>query len=593
MKQYSQYFAFESILDALASMRMRQAAKRHERQFYWNILENVEFPLAGEPVAVERYLPPRRLWRRPAKANRRRQPSSSVWRAAIIRTVLGYRRQGKLADEAWGRNLLEFVDSLQRKISAPAFALERPVVRVFHKDDDWLKLRVITEYQHLEDRLILAQTAKYLKDAWDDVFLDVSYAFRKSRPACSPTHHQAIRELQAYRAEHEAQKLFAAECDIQGFYDAIGHDVLRGAIASIERQRAENGSEPIDPMAMRVMDAYLNTFFFAEGGAVNPAIVAAYQEKNGTVPDAPKNGNGDNNKLRVGIPQGGALSPVLANVVLHAADMAVVQEGERDPELFYARFCDDTLLVHSSRLKCREALRRYKGALKQLDLPVHPVNKGIRYGADYYEAKSKGPFQWTHAGASRRGMPWISFVGYQVHCDGEIRLRKKTVQKHFKRQVREVTAISRHLTEANADALKMEPQEVYNRVKGRIVSLGVGRSDVRKKCMEQIQHCWMDAFPLLEEAPFVLRQLRALDRNRERQLHRLKRQLEKHAQTQGQKIRIYKHPSGVLLSNSGLNKQSRLFLSDESVSYVGRLKKQAPFELRIKNAPPSIRGYNL
>ena len=593
MKRYSQYFTFEAILDVLASIRMRQAAKRHERQFYWEILVDAEFPLAGEPIVAECYLPPRRLWRRPAKANRRRQPSSAVWRAALIRTVLGYRRQGKLADEAWGRNLLALVDSIQRKIAGPAFALQIPKVRVFHKDGDWLKLRVITEYQHLEDRLILTQTAKYLKDELDDVLLDVSYAFRRSRPACNPTHHQAVRDLQAYRTERVGQKLFAAECDIQGFYDAIGHAAVRDALGKIECQRADAGCEPLDAAALHVVDAYLDSFCFADGGKVNPDIVAAYREENGTVPDVPINGLRKTNMRRVGIPQGGALSPVLANVVLHAADMAVVQDGERDPELFYARFCDDTLLVHSSRQKCSEALRRYKGALKRLDLPVHSVNKGIRYGVDYYKAKSKGPFQWAHAGASRRGMPWISFVGYQVHCDGEIRLRKTTVHKHFKRQVREVSAITGYLKEAKADALKKKPQEVFNSARARMISLGVGRPDVRRRCADQSQHCWMDAFPLLEETPFVLRQLRALDRNRERQLHRLKRQLEKHAKTQGEMIRIYKHPLGVLLAKLGKDKQRRLFLSDESVSYVGRLKKRAPFELRIKNAPPSIRGYNL
>lgn len=592
MKPYSQYFTFESILEALASIRMRQAAARHERHFFWNILEDADFPLDDEPSAVGAYLPPRRLWRRPAKANRRRQSSTSVWRAALIRTVLGFRNQRKLADEAWGQNLLNLVESLQRRIAEPTFGLEKPIVRVFHKDEDRLKLRVITEYKHLEDRLILTQTAKYLRDALDDVFLDASYAFRKTRPACNPSHHQAVRELQAFRTEREGKKLYAAECDIQGFFDAIGHDVLKDTLRAFDTRREEAVSEKLDPAALRVVNAYLDSFCFAERGAVNPDIQAAYLEKNGTVPDVPKNGAGKLNKRRVGIPQGGALSPLLANVVLHAADEAVVQAGERDPDLFYARFCDDTLIVHASRQKCGEALRRYKGALKKLDLPVHPVEKSIRYGKEYYEAKSKGPFAWTPSGASRRGMPWISFVGYQIHCDGEIRLRKKSIQKHFKRQVREISTITRHLKAGAADALKMDPQDVFNRAKARMISLGVGRSDVRRRAADQIQYCWMDAFPLLEETPYALRQLRGLDHNREKQLARLKRQLEKYAKAHGQEIRIYKHPHALLLAKSGKNKRG-YFVSGESTSYVGRLKKQIPFELRMKNAPPSIQGYNL
>ena len=69
----------------------------------------------------------------------------------------------------------------------------------------------------------------------------------------------------------------------------------------------------------------------------------------------------------VGVPQGGAISMLIANWVLDIADRRVERWG--DESLFYARFCDDIVIAHPDRRKCRAARDRYLRALERLLLP--------------------------------------------------------------------------------------------------------------------------------------------------------------------------------------------------------------------------------
>ena len=108
---------------------------------------------------------------------------------------------------------------------------------------------------------------------------------------------------------------------------------------------------------------------------------------------------------RIGIPQGGALSPLLANIVMDAVDRAVL--SDQDPDLFYARFCDDMIIVHPDKRKCADALHRYLEAVALLKLPVHKVSRKTRYSASYFTEKSKEPIAWKKTGLGLPGTKWV------------------------------------------------------------------------------------------------------------------------------------------------------------------------------------------
>ena len=586
-------FSFPALVKVLAGFRAKTAATRHELFFAYEILAYAPHPLAGRRNPLDGCLPSRKQCHRPRRDRRKGRSSQSVLKESIVRTVLGFARRGTLEATAWGRNLLALYQSVQARIAAGRMSFAPPRVHAVPKPSKPgkpRKYRAIVEYGDLADRVILALAAKYLCVALDPEFRDESHAFRDSTPGRSPSHHRAIQDLLDYQKKRSDHALYAADCDIRSFFDSVGHDVVRESLRGLERRRIASGAPPLDPAAMRIIEAFLASYRFAENGVVAPDIVKAYAEAGAEAPDAPLSAAGTASRKRVGIPQGGALSPILANAVLDAADRAVVGTGDRDPDLFYARFCDDVLFVHPSFEKCLAALDRYRCALAELDLPAHPP-EDVLYGPAYFEAKTKGPYPWGRPSEDRKTMPWVGFVGYQIRWDGQIRLRKSTIEKQIDRLAEETAAIAAVLKTVDRPVLKIGINAAYRRVEARMISLGVGRSDVRSRHPNAAQHCWLDAFPLLEPSTHSLGQMKFLDWHRERQLSRLRRNLERHSMARDEWQRVHKNRRGAGMELKTPDMNAVAYRSGKPTSYVGRLQKQIPIERRLAKAPPSIRGY--
>ena len=586
-------FSFPAFVKVLAGFRAKTAATRHERFFAYEILADAPHPLASRRNPLDGCLPSRKQCRRPRRDRRKGRSSQAVLKESIVRTVLGFARHSTLETTAWGRNLLGLYQSVQARIAAAEMSFAPPRVHAVPKPSkpgQPRKYRAIVEYGDLADRVILALAAGYLCAALDPEFRDESHAFRDPTRGRSPSHHRAIQALLDYQKKRSDHALYAADCDIRSFFDSVGHDVVRESLRGLERRRAESGAPPLDPAAIRIIEAFLASYRFAENGVVAPDIVKAYAEAGAEAPNAPLSADGTASRKRVGIPQGGALSPILANAVLDAADRAVVGTGERDPDLYYARFCDDVLFVHQSFEKCLAAMNRYRCALAELDLPAY-TPKDVLYGSDYFEAKTKGPYPWGRPSEDRKTMPWVGFVGYQIRWDGQIRLRKSTIDKQIDRLAEVTAAIAAPLKTINRPVLKIGIQEVYLRAEGRMISLGVGRSDVRSRYPAAAQHCWFDAFPLLEPNYYSLGQMKILDWHRERQLSRLRRNLERHSMARGEWQRVHKNRRGAGTELKTPDMKAVAYRSGKPTSYVGRLQKQIPLERRLAKAPPAIQGY--
>jgi hypothetical protein len=75
---------------------------------------------------------------------------------------------------------------------------------------------------------------------------------------------------------------------------------------------------------------------------------------------------------QIGVPQGGALSCFIANVVLHQADKALDRLRRRYAIKFtYLRYCDDMILVSKTKDECKAAFDAYARAARKLLLPIH------------------------------------------------------------------------------------------------------------------------------------------------------------------------------------------------------------------------------
>src|SRR5205085_4021107 len=105
--------------------------------------------------------------------------------------------------------------------------------------------------------------------------------------------------------------------------------------------------------------------------------------------------------------------------------ITAIQE-KNEGKLLYLRYCDDMILISPDRAVCVAAFAAYRRALERLLLPAHPPESVLKYSRAFWEGKSKHPYRWSQSGA-----PWVQFVGYQVRYDGVVRIRQKSIRKHF------------------------------------------------------------------------------------------------------------------------------------------------------------------
>ena len=167
------------------------------------------------------------------------------------------------------------------------------------------------------DRFIQQALLQILQPAIDPTFSPHSYGFRPGRSA-----HQALRSARAFVARG---KRWVVDVDLEKFFDRVNHDVLMGRMEKRVRDK-------------RILGLIRN---YLEAGIMLHGVVIERNE---------------------GTPQGGPLSPLLANVLLDDVDKALEKHGHS-----FARYADDcNVYVASERAGKRVMahLRKLYGKLK-------------------------------------------------------------------------------------------------------------------------------------------------------------------------------------------------------------------------------------
>jgi len=157
------------------------------------------------------------------------------------------------------------------------------------------------------DRVIQQALAQELGGVFEETFSEHSYAYRAGRSA-----HDALRAIRAAAAEGLTE---AVDCDLKGFFDHVDHDLLMARVAG----------KVADKRVLRLIGRYLRA------GVVLP--------------------DGRRERTPRGVPQGGPLSPLLANIMLTPLDRELERRGWR-----FARYADDFLIVVGSRREAAEAM---------------------------------------------------------------------------------------------------------------------------------------------------------------------------------------------------------------------------------------------
>ena len=476
---FEDYFSFDAILGDLIRWRIR-----------------------GRDV--DGTLPARKAWCRDGVHERKGAAPAMVRQRAIWRTVNRLRKNGGLSGCRWGLALLNLVENVRSRIASTDLMFEKPRMIDIAKGYKSGKpeYRRVASFDNLSDRIILSRMTAYVRDRLEETLSLHCYSFRRDS---SITHQTAVEHLQLYRARFAEASLFVGECDIKKFFDNISHEVVR-------ERWTEMG---FNPAAMRVLESYLHVY--SANDAVRPECAPCpveVQESAPLVEDLP----------RRGLPQGGSLSTVLANMVLSVADEAVAKVD--DGRLFYSRFCDDVVFVHPDELGCRRAMAAYADALLKLDLPMHPVEPFVYKPiggvlTSYYKIKSKGPFRWRQAMAGEVDVaPWLSFLGSQIRFDGETRIRRESIEKHIRALGRETARVVREIESGNI--CKGLGERRFCRFRNRLIAKGVGYVTAK---VEDCRMCWAGAFPNVTACSDTKMQMRRLDRVREGMLTKVWRML--------------------------------------------------------------------
>ena len=232
------------------------------------------------------------------------------------------------------------------------------------------------------DRVIQQALAQVLTPLFEGGFSNHSYGFREGRNA-----HQAVREVEACWKEGRRH---AVDCDLKSFFDTVNHDRLMGQLREKIRDRKVLG------------------------------LIRRYLQAGVVMPD------GTREATSQGVPQGGPLSPLLANITLDPLDKELERRGHR-----FARYADDFLVMVKSAKAAERAMasltRFVEGRLKLV------VNR----------AKSKAA-----------PLKQCAFLGFQIGAQGRAVWTAKA-HASFKRRVRSITRRNRgHRVQGVIDELK-------------------------------------------------------------------------------------------------------------------------------------------
>jgi len=463
------------------------------------------------------------------------------------------------------------IKSLAARIRDCALAPEgyrfaAPRILAQQKSPGSSEYRPVSTFKEIEDKVADSLIAKYLRENLDRAFEPCSVAFRPPRRGERPLDREfAMAAITNYRAHRAGRELAVAECDIKGFFDCVSHDVARASLdRAIQLIKVRAPEIEIDVRAVRGFENYLACYTF-------PSVVLADQpelkvrERNA---DAyykwPAKGENSLEQFygvsaatqRIGVPQGGALSCLISNLLLDLADKEVLLAAQRSgTSVLYLRYCDDMVIVAESLEACRSCFRAYTDALTYLRLPYHKPEDWIFYGADFFEkSKTKAPYTW-HGRKWFRYSPWIQFLGYQVRYDGLLRIRRKSLTKHREKMDELFDDLSRGIDKHRS---RVNRNRLLFRMHQKMIAISVGRVTLPEKgASPAVPHgplpkCWASGFRALHNQPFVGHPLRSFDRYR----HHLKKKLGR--------------------------KTSGLDLPDRTAADVGR---ETPQELEFVGAP--------
>lgn len=464
MLSFIEYASEQRILELLIKERVKIALKGKLKGVSTdriiNRAERGEVLTTTEQVFT--IMPARNSWHRPRKQERRLNSGegSKSHKQILTRSIaITIQQHRKLkTPPQYLKNLDAFVSSLREDICSCepiTFNSIKIIGKKKKVNSEGVEiLRPICVFESLREKLLIALASKYLTEVFDCLLHEEILSYRPlrryhgSETPVLTDRNNAIQNIHAYRKAHRCGTLYVAECDIQKYFDTINHDVIRSCfMAFADKVKALDANFDYSQVE-RIVEAYLNSYsFYRNVESKNEEIKVRNQQFE--VPKAHlfiERGcytaeEFEAAKSKIGIPQGGALSALMSNVILHTIDSESIL-GRPDRNRFFCRYGDDILLMHTSKSECEALINKYCEALTQHKLLYHDfisvVDKefrkanGVSVRPILWDQKSRKPFLWGRSYTEKESVDWIGFLGYEMRYTGEVRLRRSSFDNKIK-----------------------------------------------------------------------------------------------------------------------------------------------------------------
>ena len=251
----------------------------------------------------------------------RKDVLSEAWKRVKSNGGAGGVDQMGIADvEKYG--VVKFLEEIQQELKDGKYH-PKPVRRTFipkgNGEERPLGIPII------KDRVIQMAVKLVIEPVFEADFLECSYGFRPKRSA-----HQALDRI---RKDTAKKGWWIVDADIKGYFNNINHDKLKLML----KQKVS------DRRILKMIWKWLKAGIMEKG---------TYMES------------------ELGSPQGGVISPLLANIYLHYLDLKWELHYKHLGKII--RYCDDFVIICRTKKEAEHALKAVKSIMQRLELELHP-----------------------------------------------------------------------------------------------------------------------------------------------------------------------------------------------------------------------------
>ena len=239
----------------------------------------------------------------------------------------------------------------------------------------------------IEDKIVQKTMSRIMEAIYEEDFHECSYGFRVGRSS-----HQALKRVSDLIFSKPINHVI--EADIKGFFDNVSHKRL---IVLVRRRIT-------DKRFVRYLVRFLK---------------AGYME------------SGILEEAKLGTPQGGNLSPMLANIFLHYVLDEWFEKGVK-PRMrgqgYLVRYCDDFVILVQYKEEAEIIMKLLVQRFRKYELELNAQKSGV---------KSFGRYETENAKGQGRTANTFDFLGFTHYCalsrGGKFKVGRKTSGKKFRK----------------------------------------------------------------------------------------------------------------------------------------------------------------